>query len=74
MSDWPIELEDVLAARERLRAQLPPTPLRGYPALDAEAAHGVRVLVKHESFQPTGAFKVRNGVSALTALGPGERG
>jgi threonine dehydratase len=74
LSDWPIALEDVLAARERLRPHLPPTPLRAYPGLDAAAGHRLRVLVKHENFQPTGAFKVRNGVSALTALDPDARG
>jgi len=70
MSAWPIALPDVLAARERLRAHLPPTPLRSYAALDEAVGSGIRVLVKHENFQPTGAFKVRNGLSALTALPP----
>jgi len=65
---WPIAIEDVLAARERLRPYLPPTPLRSYAALDAAA--GARLLVKHENFQPTGSFKVRNGLSAMTALAP----
>ena len=44
-ADWPIELADVLAARERLRPHLPPTPLHHHPALDAEVGHGIRVLV-----------------------------
>ena len=70
MSAWPIALADVLAARERLRAHLPTTPLRSYAALDEAVGSGIRVLVKHENFQPTGAFKVRNGLSALTALPP----
>jgi threonine dehydratase len=74
LSDWPIALEEVLAARERLRPHLAPTPLRAYPGLDAEVGHRLRVLVKHENFQPTGAFKVRNGVSVLTALDPEARG
>jgi len=68
MTVWPIRLDDVLTARERLRPHLPPTPLRSYAALDGAAGAGIHVLVKHENFQPTGAFKVRNGVSALTAL------
>jgi threonine dehydratase len=73
MSTWPIAFEDVRAARERLRPHLLPTPLRSYAALDEAAGKGVRVLVKHENFQPTGAFKVRNGVSALTLLGPEQK-
>ena len=44
--------------------------MRSYAALDEAVGAGIRVLVKHENFQPTGAFKVRNGVSALTALPP----
>jgi threonine dehydratase len=70
MSAWPITLADVEAARDRLRPHLPPTPLRSYPALDEAVGRDIRVLVKHENFQPTGAFKVRNGLSALTALAP----
>ena len=68
MTAWPITLGDVEAARARLRPHLPPTPLRSYAALDEAVGAGMRVLVKHENFQPTGAFKVRNGLSALTAL------
>lgn len=68
MTEEPISFADVVAARERLQPHLQPTPLRGYGALDGEVGDGIRVLVKHENFQPTGAFKVRNGVSALTAL------
>jgi threonine dehydratase len=65
---WPIRFEDVLAAEARIRPHLSPTPLRSYAPLDAAVGHGIRVLVKHENHLPTNAFKVRNGVSALTAL------
>lgn len=64
----PITFDDILAARERLRPCLEPTPLRSYPLLDALVGHGVKVLVKHENLQPTGAFKVRNGLNAVLAL------
>src|SRR5512144_3299292 len=74
MSVWPITYDDVLAARERIRPHLPPTPLRSYAALDAAVGSDVRVFVKHENFQPTGAFKVRNGLSALAAMAPEVRG
>lgn len=73
MSVWPITFDDVRDARERLRPHLPPTPLREYAALDAALGSGMRVRVKHENFQPTGAFKVRNGTSALAALAPDAR-
>jgi threonine dehydratase len=70
---WPVSFEEVLAARERLRPYLAPTPLRSYPALDAEVGHGIRVLVKHENHHPTNAFKVRNGLAALSLLGDDDR-
>ncbi len=74
MAAWPITFDDVLAARERLRAHLVRTPLRSYPALDVAVGRSIRVWVKHENFQPSGAFKVRNGVAALTSLSPEESG
>lgn len=70
---WPITFDDVLAARERLRPYLPPTPLRSYPALDAVVGRGIRVFVKHENHNPTNAFKVRNGLSVLGAMPEAER-
>lgn len=73
MSEWPIAFADVLEARERLRPHLPPTALRHYAALDTAVGQGIRVFVKHENLQPTGAFKVRNALAALTALGANER-
>jgi threonine dehydratase len=69
----PITFDDILAARERLRPHLDPTPLRSYPLLDAAVGNGVRVLVKHENLQPTGAFKIRNGLNAVLSLDPAAR-
>jgi threonine dehydratase len=71
---YPITFDDVLAARERIRPFLAPTPLRSYAALDAAVGHGIRALVKHENHQPTNAFKVRNALSAMTLLDAGQRG
>lgn len=71
MSDWPITMASVLAAEQRIRPYLPPTPLRRYGLLDA--ALGMAVLVKHEHHQPTNAFKVRNGLSVMTAMDADER-
>jgi threonine dehydratase len=56
---------DVLRARQTLRAHLAPTPLRPAHAL------GPGLLVKHENVQPTGSFKVRGGLAALTRTGDG---
>jgi threonine dehydratase len=70
---WPITFADVLAARDRIRPHLAPTPLRAYAPLDAAVGGGIRVLVKHENHCPTGAFKARNGMAVMTALGAEER-
>ena len=68
----PISLADIRAARERLAPYLAPTPLRDYPQLDA-AVPGLSLVVKHENMQPTGSFKVRNGLATVTALSAAER-
>jgi threonine dehydratase len=64
----PITFDDILAARDRIRPYLSPTPLREYPLLDEFVGHGIRVSVKHENHQPAQSFKTRNGISAITAL------
>jgi threonine dehydratase len=68
----PISLDDVRAARLRLEPYLTPTPLRRYPMLDAGLA-GMTMFVKHENMQPTGSFKVRNGLATVTALDGAQR-
>ena len=68
----PITLDDVRAARARLAPWLAPTPLRTYPQLDL-AVPGLSLFVKHENMQPTGSFKVRNGVATVTALDAAQR-
>ena len=70
---WPITWDDIIAARGRIAAHLSPTPLRHYPALDAEVGNDIRVLVKHENHLPTNAFKARNALSFMTALVPEQR-
>ncbi|MGQ0650014.1 MAG: threonine ammonia-lyase [Gemmatimonadaceae bacterium] len=65
---WPITLDDACAARVRLAPFLAATPLYNYPLLDEWIGHDIRVFVKHENFQPTNSFKVRNGLSFMTAL------
>lgn len=62
---------DVLRARQVVQRFLPRTPLYRYPTLDALV--GARVYVKHENFQPIGAFKVRGGVYLMSRLSPEER-
>lgn len=66
-----LTLADVTAARPLVAAHLPPTPIWSYPLVDAAA--GATVLVKHENTQPTGAFKVRGGLTLLAAMTEAER-
>jgi len=72
-SVWPVDLDAITAARDRIRPFVPVSPLRSYPVLDAEVGHDVRVVVKHENFNPTNSFKVRNAFSLVTALSDEER-
>ena len=72
-SVWPVDLVMIAAARDRIRAYVPVSPLRSYPLLDAAVGNDVRVFVKHENFNPTNSFKIRNGFSFVTALSPEER-
>jgi threonine dehydratase len=47
--------------------------VRSYPLIDALFGGGTTLLIKHENHQPTCSFKVRNGLSFITALTPEER-
>src|SRR5689334_22247415 len=62
---------DVLQARHRIQPYLARTPLHRYPAIDALIS--TEVYVKHENYQPVGAFKVRGGVNLISQLSAEER-
>ena len=70
---WPVSIDDVRAARERISQFITPTPLREYPRLAELAGASMRVFVKHENHQPTNSFKIRNGLSIMTSLSAEER-
>lgn len=63
--------QDVLRAQRQIRPHLPRTPLHRYPAVDALL--GTPTYIKHENYQPVGAFKVRGGVNLISQLSPDER-
>lgn len=63
--------QDVLLARRRIAPYLPPTPMHSYPAINDLI--GTEVFIKHENYQPVGAFKVRGGVNLISELSPAER-
>ncbi len=62
---------DVLAARRRIAPYLSVTPAYRYAPLDALI--GTEVWVKHENYQPVGAFKVRGGVNLVASMSAEER-
>src|SRR5262245_40085211 len=72
-TQWPITFEDARAARARIAEFLQPTPLRAYPQLGEMVGGDIQIFVKHENHQPTNSFKIRNGLSFMTALTPDER-
>ncbi len=71
MTDPTPRFRDVLDARRRIAPYLDETPVRQYPQLDQLT--GAELFVKHENFQPTGAFKVRGGINLVQRLSPAEK-
>jgi threonine dehydratase len=65
------QFQDVLLAQRNIRPYLARTPLHTYPALNALL--DTNVYVKHENYQPVGAFKVRGGVNLISQLSSEER-
>ena len=63
-----LTLAEIENARERIRRQLPPTPLRRSFALRPHD-----VWLKLECWQPTGSFKVRGAFHHLASLAETER-
>jgi threonine dehydratase len=66
-----VQFADVLQARKTIAPYLNPTPLYHYPLLDAVI--GAEIYVKHENYQPIGAFKVRGGINFMAHLAQAER-
>ena len=62
---------DVLQAQRRIRPYLARTPLYRYPAMDALL--DTEAYIKHENYQPVGAFKVRGGINLISQLSEEER-
>src|SRR5450755_286641 len=62
---------DVLEARRRIRPYLARTPMYSYPAINELI--GTSVYIKHENYQPVGAFKVRGGINLISQLSQEER-
>jgi threonine dehydratase len=63
--------QDVLLAKRQIAPYLKRTPTHRYAALDDLI--GAAVYVKHENYQPVGAFKVRGGVNLISQLSEEEK-
>jgi len=60
------ELAILEAARALVHTQMPPTPQYAWPTLAQEL--DAEIWVKHENHTPTGAFKVRGGITFMAWL------
>lgn len=67
----PPTFQDVLRAKRIISKHLQPTPLYNYPPLDRLL--GTQAYIKHENYQPIGAFKVRGGINLISQLTPDEK-
>jgi len=65
------QLTDVYAARQRIAPYLPPTPTHHYKQIDDLI--GAEIYIKHENYQPVGAFKIRGGINLVSQLSEDER-
>jgi threonine dehydratase len=63
--------QDVLHARRQIQPYLQPTPTYSYPAINDLI--GTEVYIKHENYEPVGAFKVRGGINLVSQLSQEER-
>jgi threonine dehydratase len=66
-----VDFDDVESAAARLQGVVHETPVMSSRTLDTEA--GGRVFFKCESFQRTGAFKIRGAFNTLSRLGEEDR-
>lgn len=63
--------DDFATAREVIEQHLAPTPLVGSPLpTQGRRYKGRRSWLKLETFQPTGSFKVRGALAAMSAVSP----
>ncbi|MCG6901088.1 MAG: threonine dehydratase [Rhodobacter sp.] len=58
-----LDIEDLQAASALVYTQMAPTPQYAWPQLAARL--GCEIWVKHENHTPTGAFKVRGGITFI---------
>ena len=64
-------LIDIIQAAERIKPYMNPSPLYTYPTLNDYL--GFTAYIKHENYNPTGAFKIRGGINLISQLSPEEK-
>ena len=64
-------LYDIIQAAERIKPYLNPSPLYTYPTLNDLL--GFTAYIKHENYNPTGAFKIRGGINLISQMSPEEK-
>jgi threonine dehydratase len=64
-------LKDIITAHQRIKPYLNPSPLLTYPTLNQYL--GFTAFIKHENYNPTGAFKIRGGINFISQLTPQEK-
>ncbi len=69
----PVTLEDVLEAQRVIAGRVHRTPLFSARALGAMMQPPVRLFLKAELLQKTGAFKVRGALNKLAAVNPEQK-
>lgn len=67
----PVGIDEIYAARERIRDVAVQTPL--VPAIGLDVPAGNRLWLKAENFQRTWSFKLRGGYNAVAGLEAAER-
>jgi threonine dehydratase len=67
----PPKFLDIIIAAERIKPYLFPSPLYTYPMLNKSL--GFTAYIKHENYNPTGAFKIRRGINLISQLSPEEK-
>lgn len=66
MSKLLFSLEELRSAAQRIYQEMPPTPQYAWPLLADR--FGAEIWLKHENHTPTGAFKIRGGITYIDWL------
>lgn len=66
MSEPLFSLDELRSAAQRIYQEMPPTPQYAWPLL--QDRFGAEIWLKHENHTPTGAFKIRGGITYMDWL------